>query len=167
MEFQVSEKGAVSIYWLNYRPFTLYADEWKAVFGATKMILLFIAAHHLQISCRCDDRTRQALRDALANGKLGDETRVGSLWCKRATTGAVSIYGMRRFPVALYCAQWLRVLAARKEIEAFIDANKERLSTKGCCVPRPKKITDTRPLREAAGADNIIRPMAARSSELR
>ena len=165
MEFQVSEKGAVSIYWLNYRPFTLYADEWKAVFGATKMILLFIATHHLQISCRCDEEMRQALRNALASGKLGNETRVGLLWCKRATTGSVSIYGMRRFPVTLYCAQWLRVLAARKEIEAFIEANKERLSTKGCCVPRVRRTSDSRPLRESVGVDNIIRPMAARSYE--
>ena len=165
MEFQVSEKGAVSIYSLNYRPFTLYAEEWKAVFGATKMIVLFIAAHHQQISCRCDEEMHQALRKALGAGKLGNETRVGSLWCKRATTGAVSIYGMRRFPVTLYCAQWLRVLAARKEIEAFIDANKEQLSTKGCCVPRVMRTSDSRPLRESVGADNIIRPMAARSYE--
>lgn len=165
MEFRVSEKGAVSIYWLNRFPFTLYIDEWAAVFGATRMILRFIATHHVQLSCRCDDDTRQAFRDTLGRGDLGNETRVGSLWCKKSTKGAVSLYGLRRFPVALYCDQWLRVLDARAEIEAFIREHRHELATKGCSVPRPKNISDSRPLRETVGADNIIRPMAARPQD--
>jgi len=167
MDFQVSQKGAVSIYGLNRFPFTLYAEEWKAVFGARRMILRFVATHHLQLSCRCTNETRQAFRDALACGDLGSDTRVGSLWCKKAKTAAVSLYGLRRFPITLYCDQWFRVFEARNEIESFIKENTRRLETKGCSVPRPKQSSDTRPFRETVGPDNIIRPIAARSSELR
>lgn len=44
--------------------------------------------------------------------------------------GAVSLYGMGRFPVTLYKEQWLRVLASAPEIEAFIHENESRLKTK-------------------------------------
>src|SRR3989442_6733863 len=127
VELQVSQKGAVSVYYLNRFPFTLYADEWAAVFGATRIILRFIATHHIQLSCRCDEETREAFRYTLARGDLGNETRVGALWCKKAMTGAVSLYGLRRFPVTLYCDQWLRILEAPEGIEQVIPANEPRL----------------------------------------
>ena len=45
--------------------------------------------------------------------------------------GAVSLYGMGRFPVTLYKEQqWLRVLASAAEIEAFIRENDSKLKTK-------------------------------------
>jgi hypothetical protein len=166
MELQVSKKGAVSVYYLNRYPFTLHRDEWEAVFGARRMIWRFIATHHLQLSCRCDEETRQAFRDVLARAGFGDETRVGALWCKKATTGAVSLYGLRRFPVTLYCDQWLRVLGARDEIEQFIRANDARLERKGCCVPRARSNSSrVSGVRTVVGPDNIIRPVAAMSRD--
>jgi hypothetical protein len=44
--------------------------------------------------------------------------------------GALSIYGMGRFPVTLYKEQWLRLLGMADEIKAFIEANKDRLKSK-------------------------------------
>jgi hypothetical protein len=44
--------------------------------------------------------------------------------------GAVSLYGMGRFPVTLYKEQWLRILASASEIEAFIRENDSKLKTK-------------------------------------
>jgi hypothetical protein len=37
--------------------------------------------------------------------------------------GALSLYGMGRFPVTLYREQWLKVLAMADDIRAFIEAN--------------------------------------------
>jgi hypothetical protein len=44
--------------------------------------------------------------------------------------GAVSVYGLRRFPVTLYKEQWLKLLDRSNEIRMFIAANKGRLKTK-------------------------------------
>jgi hypothetical protein len=44
--------------------------------------------------------------------------------------GAVSVYGMGRFPVTLYKEQWLKLLDLSDEIRAFIVANEAQLKTK-------------------------------------
>jgi uncharacterized membrane protein len=44
--------------------------------------------------------------------------------------GAVSVYGMGRFPVTLYKEQWLRLLDMADDIRAFIAANEAHLKTK-------------------------------------
>ena len=49
---------------------------------------------------------------------------------KVSEKGAVSIYGMGRFPVTLYKEQWLRILASAPQIEAFIRENDAKLKTK-------------------------------------
>ena len=49
---------------------------------------------------------------------------------KVSEKGAVSVYGMGRFPVTRYKEQWLRLLASAAEIEAFIRENESKLKTK-------------------------------------
>jgi len=58
---------------------------------------------------------------------------------KRATTGllmkvsekgALSVYGMGRFPVTLYKEQWLKLLDMADEIQAFIAAHGAELKAK-------------------------------------
>ena len=44
--------------------------------------------------------------------------------------GALSIYGMGRFPVTLYKEQWLKLLAMSDDIRAFIVANEGQLKKK-------------------------------------
>jgi hypothetical protein len=45
--------------------------------------------------------------------------------------GAVSVYGLGRFPVTLYQEQWVRVLDLADEIRAFINENRGKLRVKG------------------------------------
>jgi len=54
----------------------------------------------------------------------------GGLSLKVSEKGAVSLYGMGRFPVTLYKEQWLRILASAPEIEMFIRENDAKLKTK-------------------------------------
>jgi hypothetical protein len=54
----------------------------------------------------------------------------GKLAMKVSEKGALSVYGMGRFPVTLYKEQWLRLLAMAEEIKAFIAANDASLKTK-------------------------------------
>jgi hypothetical protein len=49
---------------------------------------------------------------------------------KVSEKGALSIYGMGRFPVTLYKEQWLRLLDQSAEIRAFIEANESQLKAK-------------------------------------
>jgi hypothetical protein len=49
---------------------------------------------------------------------------------KVSDKGAVSVYGMGRFPVTLYKEQWLRLLDMADEIRAFIAANEAKLKAK-------------------------------------
>ena len=69
------------------------------------------------------ERLRQenaALKKGVASG-----TRM-----KVSEKGAVSIYGMGRFPVTLYKEQWLKLLDMSDEIRAFIAENEAQLKTK-------------------------------------
>ena len=50
---------------------------------------------------------------------------------KVSEKGALSVYGMGRFPVTLYKEQWLKLLDLSNDIRAFIAANEGRLKTKG------------------------------------
>ena len=50
---------------------------------------------------------------------------------KVSEKGAVSIYGMGRFPVTLYKEQWLKLLDMSDEIRAFIAANEAKLKARG------------------------------------
>jgi len=49
---------------------------------------------------------------------------------KVSDKGALSIYGMGRFPVTLYKEQWLKLLNMSDEIRAFIAANEAQLKSK-------------------------------------
>ena len=63
------------------------------------------------------------------NAKLKSKDSAG-LSLKVSEKGAVSLYGMGRFPVTLYKEQWLRILTAASEIETFIRENDAKLKTK-------------------------------------
>lgn len=54
----------------------------------------------------------------------------GALSMKVSEKGALSIYGMGRFPVTLYKEQWLKLLAVTEEIKQFIKDNDEKLKAK-------------------------------------
>lgn len=57
--------------------------------------------------------------------------RGGALSLKVSQKGAVSLYGMGRFPVTLYKEQWLKMIDFSEEIKKFIEENNSALKTKG------------------------------------
>jgi len=64
-----------------------------------------------------------------ANAKLR-AGRQSKLTLKVSKAGAVSVYGMGRWPVTLYSQQWTRLLDSCEDIRAFIEANADLLSVK-------------------------------------
>jgi len=67
---------------------------------------------------------------AALQAKLAIANKPRKLTLKVSDKGAVSVYGMGRFPVTLYSGQWQRLLSAGDEITAFIEANAGLLATK-------------------------------------
>jgi hypothetical protein len=53
-----------------------------------------------------------------------------SIRLKVSEKGAVSVYGMGRFPVTLYKEQWLKLLDMSDDIRSFIAANEAQLKAK-------------------------------------
>ncbi|HTM48726.1 MAG TPA: hypothetical protein VL285_08605 [Bryobacteraceae bacterium] len=54
----------------------------------------------------------------------------GQISLKVSEKGAVSVYGLGRFPVTLYKEQWAKLLAAGDQIKAFIETNDHLLKKK-------------------------------------
>ena len=68
----------------------------------------------------------KAENEALKNKKGAS----GTLSMKVSEKGALSVYGMGRFPVTLYKEQWLKLLSIAEELKTFIKENEGRLKTK-------------------------------------
>ena len=64
------------------------------------------------------------------NEALKKNKRPGTLSMKVSEKGALSVYGMGRFPVTLYKEQWLRLLAIADDIKTFIEEHDSELKAK-------------------------------------
>jgi hypothetical protein len=69
----------------------------------------------------------ERLRNENAALKKGAATGVTM---KVSEKGALSIYGMGRFPVTLYKEQWAKLLDASEDIRAFLKENDAQLKAK-------------------------------------
>jgi len=58
-----------------------------------------------------------------SGGKIGISMKVSE-------KGAVSVYGLGRFPVTLYMEQWEKLLALADDIRTFIKDNHDKLKKK-------------------------------------
>ena len=77
-----------------------------------------------------EDLQAELQRLRAENEALKKSGRGGKLAMKVSEKGALSVYGMGRFPVTLYKEQWLRLLSMGDEIKAFIEANDASLKSK-------------------------------------
>lgn len=69
----------------------------------------------------------ERLRNENAALKAGQR---GGITFRVSEKGAVSVYGLGRFPVTLYQEQWDKLLSAVDDLRAFIDAHRDRLKRK-------------------------------------
>jgi hypothetical protein len=54
----------------------------------------------------------------------------GALTFKVSEKGAVSVYGLGRFPVTLYQEQWDKLIGKADDLRRFIEENRARLKKK-------------------------------------
>ena len=69
----------------------------------------------------------ERLRSENAALKKGAAT---GITMKVSDKGALSVYGMGRFPVTLYKEQWLKLMDMSDQIRAFIAENDRKLKSK-------------------------------------
>ncbi len=76
-----------------------------------------------------EDLRAELLRLKEENERLkGQKSRGMTL--KVSEKGALSVYGLGRFPVTLYKEQWQKLLGIADEIRAFLRENDARLKSK-------------------------------------
>jgi len=56
--------------------------------------------------------------------------KAGKLEFRVSEKGAVSVYGLGRFPVTLYYEQWIRLLDSADALRTFVEENKSKLKLK-------------------------------------
>ena len=77
------------------------------------------------------DEDLQAQIDRLkAENEALKQKRNSAVSLKVSEKGAVSVYGLGRFPVTLYQEQWKKLLALSDEIQTFIEENRSKLKVK-------------------------------------
>jgi hypothetical protein len=77
-----------------------------------------------------DENIQQELERLRAENEALKKKRNTSVSMKVSEKGAVSVYGLGRFPVTLYQEQWIKLLALADEIKTFIEENKAALKVK-------------------------------------
>ena len=76
-----------------------------------------------------EDMKAELERLRLENAALKKGAATG-ISMKVSAKGALSVYGMGRFPVTLYKEQWLKLLDMSDEIRAFVAAHESELKSK-------------------------------------
>jgi hypothetical protein len=76
------------------------------------------------------ERLRKELAAAKAAKPVG-----GKVTFKVSAKGAVSVYGLQRWPTTLYAGQWQRLLDRSDDLRSFIASNKAALEWKNGDAP--------------------------------
>jgi hypothetical protein len=77
-----------------------------------------------------EEDLKAELEKLRAENEALKKTSSKELGMKVSEKGALSVYGLGRFPVTLYKEQWIRLLDFSDDIRTFIQNNDERLKAK-------------------------------------
>lgn len=77
-----------------------------------------------------DQEMQSELERLRAENERLKKTASRGLTLKVSEKGALSVYGLGRFPVTLYKEQWKKLLDAAEEIRGFLADNDSRLKAK-------------------------------------
>lgn len=77
-----------------------------------------------------DEELKKELERLRAENEALKKSSSKGLSLRVSAKGALSVYGLGRFPVTLYKEQWLRLLDMTEEIQTFIKQNESQLKVK-------------------------------------
>ena len=72
----------------------------------------------------------EELKARLAEYEKQPSAANGMTSFKVSAKGAVSLYGLGRFPVTLYYEQWIKLLDRAEQLRCFMEANKTGLKVR-------------------------------------
>jgi hypothetical protein len=78
-----------------------------------------------------DEEMKSELERLRAENEKLKQRSGRSVSLKVSEKGAVSVYGLGRFPVTLYKEQWTKLIDMAGEIREFIQENESKLKSKG------------------------------------
>jgi hypothetical protein len=78
-----------------------------------------------------EDDLKAELERLKAENEALKQKKTRTAFLKVSEKGAVSVYGLGRFPVTLYKEQWVRLLDMGEDIRSFIADNEAKLKSKG------------------------------------
>jgi len=84
-----------------------------------------------QIRSMTPEQVATALADMQGKLDAAKRSSMGKLTLKVSAKGALSVYGMGRWPVTLYREQWERLLDNTSMLRDFISSHDEELKLKG------------------------------------
>jgi hypothetical protein len=77
-----------------------------------------------------EDERAELGRLRAENAQLKSKKAAGELTFKISEKGGLSVYGLGRFPVALYKEQWRKLLGKAEEIDTFLRENDTLVKSK-------------------------------------
>lgn len=77
-----------------------------------------------------DEQLRAEIEKLRKENDALKKTSAKGLSMKVSEKGALSVYGLGRFPVTLYKEQWVKLLGMVEDIHAFLQANDAQLKAK-------------------------------------
>ena len=77
-----------------------------------------------------DEEMRMELERLSSENAALKHVSAKGLSLKVSEKGALSVYGLGRFPVTLYKEQWVKLLGMTEEIKVFLKANDSQLKAK-------------------------------------
>jgi hypothetical protein len=77
-----------------------------------------------------DEELQKEVEKLRAENKALKNSLSKGLSLRVSQKGALSVYGLGRFPVTLYKTQWLRLLDMAEDIKTFIEQNESQLKSK-------------------------------------
>ncbi len=77
------------------------------------------------------DEVQAELERLRAENEALKKKQAREISLKVSTKGAVSLYGIRRFPVTFYMEEWDQILGMAEQIRSFISENESSLKRKG------------------------------------
>ena len=77
-----------------------------------------------------DEELQKEVEKLRAENKALKNSLSKGLSLRVSQKGALSVYGLGRFPVTLYKTQWLRLLDMAEDIKTLIEQNESQLKSK-------------------------------------
>ena len=77
-----------------------------------------------------EEDLKQQVADLKAQLEAQKAAAKKSVYLKVSQKGAVSLYGIRRFPITFYLEEWNRILGMEGEIRAFLTEHEGELTKK-------------------------------------